>query len=335
MNHIERDKAFELLKKYNKDPFHIQHAFTVEAVMKWFAKDQGFEEDAKYWGIVGLLHDIDFELYPEQHCLKAPELLKEAGVGEDIIHGVCSHGYGITTPGGVTIDVEPVHIMEKILFAADELTGLIWAAALMRPSKSAKDMELKSLKKKYKSSGFAAGCSREIIARGAQQLGWELEELLDKTLKAMAACEDEINAEMEAEFPKEEEELKLIEGENGVGIEPLFAEQVNFDTFSKSDFRAVKVKTCEAVPKSKKLLHFTLDDGTGTDRTILSGIHAFYEPEELVGKTLLAITNLPPRPMMGIESCGMLLSAIHYENGEEKLNLVMLDDKIPAGAKLY
>ena len=197
-------------------------------------------------------------------------------------------------------------------------------------------MELKSLKKKYKSKGFAVGCSREVIARGADQLGWELDELLEKTLEAMKATEDTINAEMEAEFPKEDEEgMKLIENEEGIGIEPLFEEQVDFDTFSKSDFRAVKVKACEAVPKSKKLLHFTLDDGTGADRTILSGIHAYYEPEELVGKTLLAITNLPPRAMMGIDSCGMLLSAIHYENGEEKLNLVMLNDAIPAGAKLY
>ena len=206
---------------------------------------------------------------------------------------------------------------------------------IMRPSKSTKDMELKSLKKKYKATGFAAGCSREVIAKGAEQLGWELDELLDRTLKAMAATEDSIKAQMDKEFPPEEDEMKLIENEDGIGIEPLFEEQVAFDTFSKSDLRAVKVKACEAVPKSKKLLHFTLDDGTGCDRTILSGIHAFYEPEELIGKTLLAITNLPPRPMMGIDSCGMLLSAIHYENGEEKLNLVMLDDKIPAGAKLY
>jgi len=335
MDYIARDKAYELLKKYNKDPFHIQHSLTVEAVMKWFAVDQGLAEDSEYWGIVGLLHDIDFEMYPEDHCLKAPELLREAGVGEDIIHAVCSHGYGIQVGNGTVIDVEPVHIMEKILFAADELTGLIWAAALMRPSKSTKDMELKSLKKKYKSNGFAAGCSREVIARGAEQLGWELDELLSKTLAAMAASEDAINAAYEASFPKEDEEMKLITNADGLGIEPLFEEHVDFDTFSKSDFRVVKVKECKAVEKSKKLLHFTLDDGTGTDRTILSGIHAYYEPEELVGKTLLAITNLPPRPMMGIDSCGMLLSAIHYENGEEKLHLVMLDDAIPAGAKLY
>ena len=195
METITRDEAFSLLKKYNKDPFHIQHALTVEAVMKWYANELGYGEDAEYWGIVGLLHDIDFELYPEEHCLKAPEMLREAGVGEDVIHSVVSHGYGITVGCGVTIDVAPEQEMEKVLFAADELTGLIWAAALMRPSKSTKDMELKSLK--YKSKGFAAGCSREVIERGAQQLGWELEKLLTMTLQAMAASEDTINAELE------------------------------------------------------------------------------------------------------------------------------------------
>lgn len=205
METITREKAFELLKKYNKDPFHIQHGLTVEAVMKWYAKELGYGDDAEYWGIVGLLHDVDFELYPDEHCLKAPELLREAGVGEDVIHAVCSHGYGITVGCRATIDVEPVHEMEKVLFAADELTGLIWAAALMRPSKSTKDMELKSLKKKYKAKGFAAGCSREVIERGAQQLGWELQKLLEMTLQAMAASEDEIHAEMEAEYPNQEE----------------------------------------------------------------------------------------------------------------------------------
>ena len=199
MKTITRDEAFTLLKKYNKDPFHIQHALTVEAVMKWYANELGYGEDAEYWGIVGLLHDIDFELYPEEHCLKAPEMLREAGVGEDVIHSVVSHGYGITVRCGATIDVAPKHEMEKVLFAADELTGLIWAAALMRPSKSTKDMELKSLKKKYKSKGFAAGCSREVIERGAEQLGWELQKLLTMTLQAMADCEDEIKAEMDAE----------------------------------------------------------------------------------------------------------------------------------------
>lgn len=196
MNTITREAASDLLKKYNADPFHIQHAFTVEAVMKWYAEELGYGEDAEYWGIVGLLHDIDFELYPEEHCLKAPEMLREAGIGEDVIHAVCSHGYGITVGCGTTIDVEPVHEMEKVLFAADELTGLIGASALMRPSKSCKDMELKSLKKKYKSKGFAAGCSREVIERGALQLGWELEKLLTMTLAAMAACEDEVSEQM-------------------------------------------------------------------------------------------------------------------------------------------
>ena len=181
MEHITREEAYDLLKKYNKDPFHIQHALTVETVMKWYAEELGFGADAEYWGIVGLLHDIDFELYPE-----APELLREGGVGEDIIHGY-----------GITVDVAPEHEMEKVLFAADELTGLIWAAALMRPSKSTKDMELKSLKKKYKSKGFAAGCSRKVIERGAEQLGWELDKLLTMTLEAMKATEDEINTEIE------------------------------------------------------------------------------------------------------------------------------------------
>lgn len=197
MESITRDEAFALLEKYNKDPFHIQHALTVEAVMKWYARELGYGEDADYWGIVGLLHDIDFELYPNEHCIKAPELLREAGVSEDIIRSVVSHGYGITVESRVTIDVAPEHEMEKLLFAVDELTGLIWAAALMRPSKSAKDMELKSLKKKYKSKSFAAGCSREIISRGANQLGWELDKLLSMTLQAMAESEDLIKQKME------------------------------------------------------------------------------------------------------------------------------------------
>lgn len=188
---MNRTEALELLKKHNKDPFHIQHALTVEGVMKWYADELGFAEEADYWGIVGLLHDIDFEEYPEQHCIKAAELLREGGADDKLIHAVCSHGYGITA------DIKPEHQMEKVLFAADELTGLIWAAALMRPSKSTKDMELKSLKKKYKSKGFAAGCSREVIEQGAQMLGWELDELLSKTLEAMKACEDSIQEQME------------------------------------------------------------------------------------------------------------------------------------------
>ena len=197
MNHISRDKALELLKKYNKDPFHIQHAFTVEAVMKWYANELGYGEDAEYWGIVGLLHDIDFELYPEEHCLKAPELLREGGVGEDIIHAVCSHGYGITVGCGETINVEPVHEMEKVLFAVDELTGLVGAAARMRPSRSVMDMEVSSLKKKFKDKKFAAGCSRDVIREGAENLGWTLEELMEKTILAMRSCEESVNKEVE------------------------------------------------------------------------------------------------------------------------------------------
>ena len=191
-DYMTRGQAYELLQKYNKDPFHIRHALTVEGVMKWYAKELGYEEDAEYWGIVGLLHDIDFELYPDEHCIKAPELLREAGVGGDIIHAVCSHGYGLT------VDVKPEHEMEKILYAADELTGLIWAAALIRPSKSVQDMGLKSVKKKYKSTGFAAGCSREVIERGAEMLGWELDKLIQDTIYAMRSCESGVQACMEA-----------------------------------------------------------------------------------------------------------------------------------------
>ena len=189
--HISREEAFQLLKKYNQDHFHIQHALTVEGVMKWYAKDLGYGEDEEFWGIVGLLHDIDFELYPKEHCIKAPELLRNAGVGEDIIHAVCSHGYELT------VDVKPEHEMEKVLYAVDELTGLIGAVALMRPSKSVQDMELKSVKKKYKSKNFAAGCSREVIERGADMLGWELNDLIQKTIYAMRSCEEEIQDAME------------------------------------------------------------------------------------------------------------------------------------------
>ena len=187
---ITREEAFELLKKYNQDRFHIQHALTVEGVMKWFAKELGYQEEEEYWGIVGLLHDIDFEQFPEQHCIKALELLREAGVSEDIIHAVCSHGYELT------VDVKPEHEMEKVLYAVDELTGLIGAVALMRPSKSVQDMEVKSVKKKYKSSNFAAGCSREVIQRGADMLGWDLSDLIQKTIYAMRSCESEIQEAM-------------------------------------------------------------------------------------------------------------------------------------------
>ena len=187
---LTRAEAFELLKKYNKDPFHIQHALTVEGVMRWYAQELGYGEDVDFWGMVGLLHDIDFEQYPEEHCIKAPELLREGGVGEEMIHAICSHAYGMH------VDVKPEHLMEKVLYAADELTGLIWATALMRPSKSTKDMELKSLKKKYKTKNFAAGCSREVIEKGAEMLGWPLEDLLQKTLDAMRAIEDSVNEQI-------------------------------------------------------------------------------------------------------------------------------------------
>ena len=187
---VTREEALELLKTYNKEPFHIQHGLTVEKVMRWYARELGYGDEEEYWGITGLLHDIDFELYPEQHCQKAPELLREGGVGEDMIHSVCSHGYGICS------DEEPAGEMEKVLFAADELTGLIWAAALMRPSKSVMDMEVSSVKKKFKDKRFAAGCSRDIIRQGAQMLGWELNDLFGKTLQAMQSCEKEIQEEM-------------------------------------------------------------------------------------------------------------------------------------------
>lgn len=190
-SNLTRDEAFELLKKYNKESFHLQHAITVEGVMGWYAENLGYGEDKEYWSIVGLLHDIDFEAYPDEHCIKAHELLREGGAGEDMIHSVCSHAYGIR------VDVKPEHEMEKVLFAADELTGLIWAAALMRPSKSTKDMELKSLKKKFKDKKFAAGCSRDVIQQGADMLDWDIGVLQEKTLEAMKACEDYVEKEME------------------------------------------------------------------------------------------------------------------------------------------
>lgn len=193
---MTRDKAFEILQKYNKEPFHIQHAITVEAVMKWFANELGYKDTAEYWGIVGLLHDVDFEMYPSEHCIKARALLESEGVPESIIRSVISHGYGITMECGETIDTEPIEEMEKVLFATDELTGLIWSASLMRPSKSTKDMELKSLKKKYKDKKFAAGCSREIIEKGAAMLEWDLDKLLSLTLKAMQESEDSINSQI-------------------------------------------------------------------------------------------------------------------------------------------
>lgn len=185
------ESALELLRKYNKEPFHILHGLTVEGCMRWYAKELGYGDDEDFWAAVGLLHDIDFEQYPKEHCQKAVELLEEDGAEPEIIHAVCSHGYGICS------EVKPEHRMEKVLFAADELTGLIGAAAKMRPSKSVMDMELKSLKKKYKDKRFAAGCSRDVIAAGAEQLGWSLDELMEKTIQAMRSCEASVQAEME------------------------------------------------------------------------------------------------------------------------------------------
>jgi len=188
---ITRQQALELLKKYNKEPFHLLHSLTVEGVMRWYAGDMGFGSEEEFWGIAGLLHDVDFEQFPEEHCKKAPELLSEIGAEEELVHAICSHGYGICS------DVKPEHVMEKIMFAADELTGLIGAAARMRPSKSVMDLEVSSLKKKFKDKKFAAGCSRDVITSGAENLGWTLDELFEKTILAMRSCEEKINQEME------------------------------------------------------------------------------------------------------------------------------------------
>lgn len=191
-SNLSRQEALALLRQYNKDSFHLRHALTVEGVMRWYAQELGFGGDADFWATVGLLHDIDFELYPQEHCQKAPELLRGAGVGEDMIHAICSHGYGLCC------DVKPEHLMEKVLFAADELTGLIGAAALMRPSKSVMDMEVSSVKKKFKDKAFAAGCSRDVIRTGAEALGWDLNDLFEKTILAMRSCEAGVAAEVEA-----------------------------------------------------------------------------------------------------------------------------------------
>lgn len=186
---ITRDEAWKLLRKYNEEQFHLRHALTVESVMGWFANELGYGDQAEFWSMVGLLHDLDFERWPDEHCVKAEQLMNDAGLDSDLIHAVCSHGWGMTGTA-----CKPEHEMEKVLFAADELTGLIGAAALMRPSKSTKDMELKSLKKKFKDKKFAAGCSRETIMFGADQLGWDLDTLLERTLSAMQAGEDTIEA---------------------------------------------------------------------------------------------------------------------------------------------
>ena len=184
---LTREQALDLLKEYNKEPFHLRHAFTVEAVMDWFAHELGYGDQASFWATAGLLHDLDFEQYPDEHCVKVREIMEGRGLDPALIHAVVSHGWGMTGA-----DVQPEHEMEKVLFAADELTGLIGAAALMRPSKSVQDMELSSLKKKYKDKRFAAGCSRETIAQGAEMLGWELNDLLERTLNAMKAKEAHI-----------------------------------------------------------------------------------------------------------------------------------------------
>lgn len=187
---ITRQDALDLLKKYNKEPFHMQHALTVEGVMRYYANELGYGEQADFWAMCGLLHDIDFEMYPQEHCKKAPELLAEIHAPEALVHAVRSHGYGVCD------DVEPEHEMEKVLFAADELTGLIGAAARMRPSGSVMDMELSSLKKKFKDKKFAAGCSRDVIRVGAERLGWELDTLLNRTILAMRSCESWVTEQM-------------------------------------------------------------------------------------------------------------------------------------------
>ena len=189
---ITRPQALALLQKYNQEPFHILHALTVEGVIRWYAQELGYGDEVDFWGLCGLLHDVDFEKYPDQHCQKAPELLAEIGAEPELVHAICSHGFGLCS------DVEPTHQMEKVLFAVDELTGLIGAAARMRPSKSVMDMELSSLKKKFKDKKFAAGCSREVIQDGAARLGWTLDETLEKTILAMRSCEESVSRECAA-----------------------------------------------------------------------------------------------------------------------------------------
>lgn len=188
---VTREQALDLLQKYNQESFHILHGLTLEGVMAWFAEDMGYGEEREFWSLCGLLHDVDFEMYPNEHCKKAPELLSQIQAPEEMVHAICSHAYGSCS------DVEPVHPMEKVLFAVDELTGLIGAAARMRPSKSVMDMELSSLKKKFKDKKFAAGCSREVIRQGAEILGWSLDEVMEKTIQAMRSCEAVVAAEHE------------------------------------------------------------------------------------------------------------------------------------------
>lgn len=331
---LSRDQAYELLRQFNDDPFHIAHGETLEALMRYFA-DRDDPANVEFWGQVGLLHDLDWERFQDtvQHTVKAGEIIAEAGGSPELIHAIQTHN----SDNNPDLP-KPESKMEKWLYTVDELSGLIQAAAKMRPSGSVADMEAKSLKKKFKAKAFAAGCNRAIIAHGAELLGMELDEVFSAALdamKAIAPVGDIYARDTEAVQAESEDPAAPQIPREGIYIEPLFADQVDFNTFSKSDFRVVKVKACEEVPKSKKLLRFTLDDGTGHDRTILSGIKEYYAPEQLVGKSLVAITNLPPRAMMGTDSCGMLLSALHTEDGKEALNLLMVDDAIPAGAKLY
>ena len=181
---MTRDDAWNLLKEYNQEEFHLRHAQIVEKTMMYFADRLGYGDEKEFWGIVGLLHDLDFEQFPEQHCIKSQEIMRERGIDERIIHATASHGYALT------VDIEPKHEMEKVLYAVDELTGLIGAVVLMRPSKSVQDLELKSVKKKFKSNGFAAGCDREVIKRGAEMLGWTLDDLIQQTIDALKTFED-------------------------------------------------------------------------------------------------------------------------------------------------
>lgn len=192
---IKREEAWELLKEYNKDEFHLQHALTVEGTMRYFADQLGFGDEVDFWATVGLLHDLDFELYPDEHCSMTQRILRDKGFDERFIRAVASHGYGLCGEP----QPEPEHIMEKVLFATDELTGLIGAAARMRPSKSVMDMEVSSLKKKFKDKKFAAGCSRDVIIQGAEMLGWELDSLFEQTIMAMRSCEEHVNNEMDKE----------------------------------------------------------------------------------------------------------------------------------------
>jgi len=194
---LTREAAWNFFLSFNKDPFHIQHGLTVEGVMRWYARELGYGEEADFWATAGLLHDLDFEQFPQEHCIKARELLSGAGANNELIHAVCCHGWGLTA-----VTEKPELLLEKVMYAADELTGLIWAVAIIRPSKSVMDLELKSVKKKFKTLNFAAGCNREVIEKGAAELGWELDKLIEQTILAMRSCEEEINTFMASFSPQ-------------------------------------------------------------------------------------------------------------------------------------